>query len=683
MTRDLAKKSLLGKARARPDQLRQVLEKIRSEGLLQTYTKVRARLDTPMSMGYCSAGVVLAVGRDVQEFKPGDRVASNGPHAEVVAVSRRLCAKVPENIPFDQAAFSVLGAIAMQGFRLSESTLGETVFIIGLGIVGQLAVAIAHAAGCRVYACDPDVSRCELAESMGALQAKPGLDADFVASETGGLGADAVLIAASTSSKQPVDLAAAAVRPKGRVVLLGVVGLELDRRPFYFKEAEFVVSCSYGPGRYQSEYEDLGRDYPAAYVRWTEQRNLSSVLTLMFQGKLDVRPLISHRFSLDDSDTAYSLIENSDEQSLGVVFEYPGFESIQARTTVQVKPPKSDDGRLGLGFLGAGLFARSVLLPAIKDLDRLRPVMIASASGASANQVAEANGFEVVTTDQERLFSDPAVQVIFSVTPHNEHAEHVVSAIHSGKAIFVEKPLCITLEELRDIDLAIEAAGNATPLIMVGFNRRFAPGVRQLLKVFEGVASPRTVSIRFNAGQLPEDHWTQIDEIGGGRIIGEACHAIDLATLLVGSPPVRVFAESVGPSGSTQITDDQCFITLRHANGGLSNVAYLAGGDAGMPKERIEVLGGGRSAVLDDYRQLTTYIKGRSKTVSLGKQDKGHRAEVREFVRALSEGGGAPIAWSDIRAASLASILAVQCLRMGVPIDLASYEVAGDESEQD
>ena len=373
MALELSKKSLLGKARARPDHVRRVIQKLRQDGLTQTILAVQARLDEPMKMGYASAGVVLAVGPGAQEFKPGDRVASNGPHAEVVSVHKYLCARVSEGVPLDHAAFTVLGAIALQAVRLSESKLGETVFVIGLGLIGQLAVSIAKAAGCRVVGTDLDAAKCDLAAKMGADLARPGLSASDVESLTRGLGADAVLIAASTGSNGPIELAAQAVRQKGRVVLLGVVGLELDRRPFYFKECEFVVSRSYGPGRYDPRYEELGHDYPAAYVRWTEQRNMQAVLDLMAAGRLDVSPLISHRFPITQAEQAYELIETGREPYVGIVLQYPETEAEQVRRNIQLRAAPSRNGRIGVGVLGAGNFARMVLLPAIRRCGAFAP----------------------------------------------------------------------------------------------------------------------------------------------------------------------------------------------------------------------------------------------------------------------------------------------------------------------
>ena len=675
MVMDLAKKSLLGKARERPDHVRRVLEKVRNEGLMTTIRQVREKLDSPMAMGYSSAGVVLACGAGVQGYKPGERVASNGPHAELVCVPRNLCARVPDSVPFDQAAFAVLGAIAMQGVRLAKTGLGETVFVIGLGLIGQLAVAILNAAGCRVIGADPDAAKCDLAIKMGAELARPGLSAQHVADVTRGLGADAVVITASTQSNGPIELAAGAVRQKGRVVLVGVVGLELDRRAFYFKEAEFVVSCSYGPGRYDADYEDRGHDYPAAHVRWTEQRNIQSVLDLMGRGKLDVAPLISHRFAIERATDAYEMIESGSEPYLGIVLEYPPVDERVARPVIRIGERIAErvSRNAAVGVLGAGNFARMVLLPALAATEKLQLATLCTARGVSAATVGPKLGFEQATTDEDALFADPELAAIVSITRHDQHARHVIKAIQAGKHVFVEKPLCLSIEELKEIEETLSAAGDAAPLVMVGFNRRFSPAARRVREFFEVTRSPLSISVRFNAGAIPPDHWTQDDAEGGGRIIGEACHGIDLATYLAGSPPVRVYAESVGAGsagGMREITDDQCFITVRHANGSVSNIAYLSGGDKAFPKERVEVFGGGQIAVIDDFRSVTTCARGKTRKQKLGRQDKGHQAEVDAFAQAVAAGGEAPISWEELRSVSLASILAVRSLREGAAFDL-------------
>jgi predicted dehydrogenase/threonine dehydrogenase-like Zn-dependent dehydrogenase len=668
-TMELAQMSLVGKARERPDAVRRVLEKLRNEGFFSTVAQVLEKLDEPMTMGYSSTGVVLACGDGVQELKPGDRAASNGPHAGVVCVPRHLCALVPDEVPDDHAAFTVLGAIAMQGVRLSGLGLGDTAFVIGLGLVGQITVAVLKAAGCRVIGTDLDPSKCELARKMGADVASAGIGAGDVESLTRGLGADASLITASTDSNGPVELAGEAVRQKGRVVAVGTVGLDLPRRPYFFKEAEFVVSCSYGPGRYDYWYEDAGRDYPPAYVRWTEQRNMQAVLDLMDSGRLDVSPLISHRFKIEDAKAAYKLIETGAEPYLGILLEYPEVSREKRATRIELKAPKPK-GKLGVGCLGAGNFARMVLLPALSKTPGLSPRMLCSAGGLSAAHTGEKLGFEVVTADEDEVFADAKVNVVFIITRHDLHAGQVIKALRAGKHVFVEKPLALTVDEIKEIEDALVEAGEKAPLLMVGFNRRFSPAAASVKKVFAEVTEPLTVSIRMNAGHVEPDSWIQDEGSGGGRIIGEACHAIDLAAFIAGSPVVRVFAESVGGAEASGVTDDQCFITMRHGNGSISSVAYLAGGDKAFPKERIEVFGGGRIAVIEDFREVVTCVGGKIKRERSLQQDKGHRAEVYAFAKAVSDGRASPISWEDLRATSLASILAVRSIREGIPFEV-------------
>jgi predicted dehydrogenase len=532
-----------------------------------------------------------------------------------------------------------------------------------------LAVALLRSSGVRVFGTDPDPTKCELATKMGAAVARPGLTGGAVEELTGGLGTDAVLITAATKSNEPIELAAAAVRKKGRIVLVGVVGLELDRRPFYFKECEFVVSCSYGPGRYDPEYEERGHDYPAAHVRWTEQRNMQAVLDLMAGGTLNVEPLISHRFAIDRAEDAYQLIQDGKEPYLGILLEYPDAERRSSVRRIELRAPHTE-GTIGFGCLGAGNFARTLLLPALARVGKFRPVVLCSAGGVSAAHTGDKFGFETATTDEAEVFRDPKVQAVFILTRHDQHARQVAECLRAGKHVFTEKPLCLTAEELEEIECTL-AETAVPPLLMVGFNRRFSPAAAAVRDFFGDWRGPRTVSVRFNAGALPAEHWTQCEAVGGGRLIGEACHGIDLATALAGSPPVRVFAESVGGPDAPAVSDDQCFITLRHANGSVSSVAYLAGGDRSCPKERVEVFGGGRVAVIDDFRTVHTWQGGRARRLHGWRQEKGHREELQAFASALTSGGPAPISWDELRAVTLASILAVQSLREGVPFEVS------------
>lgn len=672
MVRELAKKSLLQKARERPDHVRRVLQKLRQEGFWNTLEQVTSKLSEPIALGYSSAGVVLACGEGVQEFKPGQRVASNGPHAGVVSVPKHLCAHVPDGVSFEHAAFAVLGSIALQGVRLSEARLGETVFVIGLGLVGQIAVGILRAAGCRVIGTDLDPAKCSLAEELGAEQARPGLGADAVVRSTRGLGADAVLITAATRSDEPINLAGEAVRKKGRVVVVGAVGMSLERQPYYLREAELVVSCSYGPGRYDPDYEERGRDYPAPYVRWTEQRNLQAVLDLMATGGLEVGRLITHRFAVEEAEKAYELIDTGREPYFGIVLQFPASDVREPAPTLELGQRKPSAG-IGFGCIGAGGFARAVLLPRLREAaPKMRPVAVCSAGGLSAVQAGNQLGFERAVSDEAEIFADPEIDAVLIATPHNLHAGQVVQAIDAGKHVFVEKPLALTVEEIARIEEALAARGAEAPLLMVGFNRRFSPAARRLREAFSDLSVPLTASFRFNAGELPADHWTQEASIGGGRILGEACHAVDLVTFLTGSVPVRVFAESIGGSDAPAVTDDQCFITLRHANGSVSSIGYLAGGDVSFAKERVEVFGGGRVGVIDDFREVVVVRDGRTTRSRSRSQDKGHLAELTRFATALETGGPAPIPWEELRAVSLATVLAVRSLREGVPFAVPS-----------
>ncbi len=668
MVMDLAKKSLLGKALQRPDQVRRVVQKVRNEGLWRTVQQVQRKLDEPMTMGYSSAGIVIACGADVQEFKPGDRVASNGPHAELVSVPRNLCAHVPDGVPLDQAAFAVLGSIALQGIRLTKANLGESVLVIGLGLVGQLTVAILQAAGVHVIGTDPDQQRCQLAQSLGARSAAPNITSSQVLQQTRSLGADAVIITASTASNQPIELAAECVRPKGRVVLVGVVGLQLDRRPWYFKEAEFVVSCSYGPGRYDAEYEERGNDYPPAYVRWTEQRNIQAVLQMMATGRLDVRSLITHRFDISSANDAYDLITRRDVPFLGVVIDYPSLESRVAVPSITIKEPESHKEHR-CGVLGAGNFARMVMLPAIQSQRQWEIATICSQRGLSGTTIAEDLGIPNSCTDDQSVFQDDRIQTIFSLTRHDQHAGHVLRAIEADKNIFVEKPLCLTVDQLMKIEAALLEKDDAAPVVAVGFNRRFSRDARAIKRFFEPVRSPLTVSIRFNAGAIGNDHWTQDSQEGGGRIIGEACHGIDLATYLCGAPVVRVFAESVAIQDRQAVSDDQCFITLRHSNGSISSVAYLSGGDTAYPKERVEVFGGGMIGIINNFCGVET-SQGGSKKKTTETSDKGHQNEIADFADGIAN-RRMPIPWPELRATSLAAILAVESLRTGEAFEVS------------
>ena len=668
---ELARKSLIGKARQRPDQVRRVLQKLRQEGLRSTATQVRAKLEEPMPLGYSLAGIVLDCGMGVQEFKPGDRVAAAAPHADIAAIGKNLCAVVPDGVTFEQASYAGVGAIALEGVRLARVTLGERVLVVGLGLIGQLTVGMLKAQGCRVMGIDIDPRKLDLARAFGADDVGVGAPRDAIAAFSGGRGVDAVIITAATDSNEPIELAADVARVKGRIVLVGVTGLNIPRPPFFAKELEFTVSSSLGPGRMDPAYEDKGVDYPFGHVRWTTQRNMSAVLDLIAMGKLPVEKLTTHKFPIERAPAAYEVITGrTKEPFFGVVLEYD--ENAPGRTTRRLdfhansRPAR---GGLGLSVIGAGNFVRLVMMPLVgRSGVTLRG--LCSARGLNAKTTGEHYGFRFATTDVEELLGDHETSAIFVATRHDLHADLVVRGLRAGKNVFVEKPLCIKADELERIDACVRELADKCPVLMVGFNRRFAPGTEMLRAHFDR-RTPLSVTYRFAPGPIPPEAWPQDMEIGGGRIIGEACHAIDTATAIIGSPPVRVFANSVAMAGSQQTTDDRVFMTLGHENGSISNIVYDAGGDRSGPIERIEVFGGGRTATLEDWYDVQLWASGSVTRRKAGK-DKGHAAEVEAFVSSCRRGGEWPIPWAHLYGVTWATLMAVLSLREGIPIRMGA-----------
>lgn len=663
---ELAKKSLLGKARERPDHVRRVLQKMRQEGVLTTLQQVQAKLDEPMPLGYSSAGVVLACGRGVQELKPGDRVACAAPHAGVVAVGKNLCARIPDEVSFEQAAYTSVASIALEGVRLARVNLGERVLVIGLGLIGQLTIGLLKASGCCVFGIDLDPAKVKLARELGADEARVGSARDAIMEFSRGHGVDAVLITAATESNEPIELAADVARVKGRIVLVGVAGLQLPRPPFFQKELEFTVSSSLGPGRNDPQYEERGIDYPIGQARWTAQRNMRAVLDLMAQGHLPTDRLTTHRFPIERAAEAYELVTTGAEPITGIVLTYPGARA-PTRRRVDFTVAKPIAGRLGVSVVGAGNFARLILLPLIRRSKDLTLRGLCTARGLNAVSSGEQHGFAFASTDLDEVLKDESTHAVFLLTRHDLHAAQVEQCLRAGKHVFVEKPLAITPDELASLDACVQSLGTRCPILMTGFNRRFADATLRMRAHFEGDA-PLSVTYRFAPGPIPKSAWPQDEDVGGGRIIGEACHAIDTCTALVASPPVRVFAESVAMVGSLETTDDRVFMTLRHANGATSSIAYQAGGDRGGPTERIEIFGGGKTATLEGWDTLELWAGGKAERTSLGK-NKGHKQELVEFFRVCRDGGAWPIPWDHLYGVTWASMMAVQSLREGVPFD--------------
>lgn len=670
---ELAKRSLLGKARERPDQVRRVLQKVRQEGVVDTWRQVRARLQEPLALGYSSAGVVLEVGRDVRRFRPGDRVASAGAHAEAVIVPQTLVATVPDHVPFDEACYATIGAVALNGLRLAQVGLGDRVAVIGLGLIGQIAIQLGRAAGCRILATDVDAGRLALARELGADTGSGDTFAALVDQATEGHGADAVLITASGSDNAALCLAAAVARKRARIIAVGAIGLDVPRREFYPKELELVVACSYGPGRYDPRYEEGGTDYPYAYVRWTEQRNLEAVLEQMALGRLDVRRVTTHRFPIDRAEEAYDLIRAGTEPHLGVVLTFTAeSRNLSKRVALPAGHGRTlrADGTIGVGLVGAGVYGSSVLAPALVRVPGVRPRIICSAGGVSAAIAGERLGFEAATTTYEGVIADPDVDVVVIATPHHLHAEQAGAALRAGKHVFIEKPLAIDAAQLEAFCDLLHELGSAAPLWMVGFNRRFAEPTLAVANLFAPCRGPLTLNYRFNAGMLPRDHWLHDPETGGGRLIGEACHALDLAAFLLRGRIVRVFADAPPVAGRQPGGDDQASMVARFDNGSVATISYVSGGTKAFPKERIELFGGERVGVIDDFRSVTLSAEGQTKQRTFATRDKGHRQELERFFAAVRNGSGPPIPYASTLNVSAAALAVVQSLRTGSPVEV-------------
>jgi predicted dehydrogenase len=669
---DIARKSLLAKARARPDLVRKVLANARKQGVLNTFRKVQTRLDTPIPLGYSSAGVVVEVGEGVHEYRVGDRVACAGTryasHADYNYVPRNLLAKVPDGLSMEAAAFSTVAAIALQGVRQAEPTLGERVAVLGLGLIGQLSAQMLRANGCRVLGFDPNPARAKLARELGAHSAVSE-DLEGAAERfSDGQGIDAVIVAASSPDSGPLGQAGAISRLRGRVVVVGMIGMEVDRDLYYRKELDLRMSMSYGPGRYDPDFEERGFDYPIAHVRWTEQRNLMAVLDLIESGALRVEPLITHRFGIDDALAAYDLITASKEPYLAVLLEYGADDErpIAAPTSLRMRGEAKSRDKIGIGVIGAGGFGQGVLLPALKAAGGVEPIAVASAGGTTARRTAEQYGFRVATSKADEVIADADVDVVLVLTRHDLHAPFVVQALTAGKHVFTEKPLALSLAELDEIE---KARTGARGDVMVGFNRRFSPLVRLLGEHFANRSHPLVMHYRVNAGFIPGDHWVHDPVEGGGRILGEACHFVDLLQHLAGAPPVRVSAECIA-GGARFRGDDNVIATLRFADGSIGSVLYTATGDDRRPKERLEVFGDGGIAVLDDLRTLELSRGGRTRTERSPGQDKGFGEEIRRFLSAVREGGPMPIPFEESRASTRATIAIVESLRTGAPVTL-------------
>lgn len=677
---EFAQGNLLQKARMRPDLVRDVLTKLRRDGLASTMNAVRSRLSQPSAPGYSSAGTVLAVGEGISDIRPGDRVACAGAgyavHAEFACVPRLLMARVPDaGVTFEQAAFTTVGAVALHGVRTADVRLGDVVGVIGLGLLGQLTVQILQAAGCRIVGMDIDRRRVDLALQLGCHAASDSSSGffDLCQQESAGRGVDAVLITAQAASSDPVNTAAEVARDRAAVVAVGSIGLDLNRRTFYEKELDLRVPRSYGPGRYDAAYEQKGIDYPIGYVRWTETRNMEAFLRLLAERKVNVDPLITHRFPIEQARSAYELIGGKTQESfLGVLITYPENSEDIRKVDLSSKGPNTplaQSESVAVGLLGAGSFATSTLLPAMKRVGGLEFIGVCSANGSHSTHAGKQFGFRYSTTDEAAVMNDAAVNTVVIATRHSLHAEQVTQALAAGKHVFCEKPLCLNLEELSQIIEVWKASRAANCLLMVGFNRRFAPMTVRLKEFIANNHEPLAMHYRVNAGFLAAQHWLNDPEQGGGRIIGEVCHFVDLLAFLAGAAPIEVESRALPNPG--KYSNDNVVCSIRFDNGSLGTISYLANGDKAYSKERLEVFGGGGTAVLEDFRHLELIRNGKKQVLhSRFRQDKGHIAEWQAFRQAITAGSRSPIPFPEIVSTMQATFALEESRAVGGPIQL-------------
>lgn len=655
---EFGKANLIQKARQQPDKVKMVLDKIKSDGLMPTLEAVFNKLEQPLPLGYCNVGRVIAVGNGVRDFKVGDRVASNGPHAEIVSVPQNLVAHIPESVSDEAATFTVIGAIGLQGIRLLQPTFGETVVVFGLGLIGLISAQLLQANGCRVIGIDLDQSKLDIAKEFGITTVNPasGEDPIQAVQSITGAGADGVLITASAKTDSIVSQAAQMSRKRGRIVLVGVVGLNLSRAEFYEKELSFQVSCSYGPGRYDDDYEQKGQDYPLGFVRWTEKRNFQAILEALRSGQLKVEPLMTEVVPINDYQQVYGDIGQSN--SIASILSYPVEASLHSRVEIA---PKSFNGSKGvLGIVGAGNFTKMTMLTALKGANIK---YIASSGGVSGTALAKKHGIAYSTTDWQEILQDKETDTLLITTRHNAHAAMVTAGLEAGKHVFVEKPLCLNTEELQQIKTVYQEGKQQ---LMVGFNRRFSPYVQQMKELLPAQA-PKNIIATMNAGHIPPEVWVHDMEVGGGRIIGEACHYMDLISFLSGSPIASVCMNALGQNPPENT--DNASILLRMENGDQGVINYFSNGHKSYSKERLEAYCEGKTLIMDNFRLLQGYgYKGFSK--KKGKQDKGHAAQFQSFVSSIQKGGAPLIPFKSLVNTTEASFAALKSLRTQQWVDL-------------
>ena len=671
MSVDLARASLLEKARSRPDDVKKVLAEVKQQGFWATYNRVRNKLDTQKPMGYSCAGEVIAVSEDVDDLRPGDRVACGGQganHSEIVSVLRNLCVKIPENVTYEDACYTTLGAIAMQGVRQAELTFGEVVVVIGLGLVGQLTCAIARSAGCVVIGIDLDANNIELASKHNAQFAFSRNEDNLVnkvRAISNGHGADAIIITAATSSNDPIDLSAQIARDRGRIVMVGVTKMDIPRDPFFLKELDFRLSRSYGPGRYDNNYEEKGIDYPIGYVRWTERRNMQEFVRLLGAKQINPSKLTTHTLPITEAKRAYDMIAGEiKERFLGIVLTYPETESTTVRIKKDEHQPIPSAQEPTIGFIGAGNFAQGFLLPALKEQSKL--IAVAIESGASSEEAKTKFGFARATTSADEVINSSDINTIFIATRHNNHSELITKALEAGKNVFCEKPMALDLQGAMSVAQAYQKNSQKSGAkLLIGFNRRFSPLVVKTKELFGEPHEPKLIVYRVNAGAVPASNWVQDEEIGGGRIIGEVCHFIDTAAYFANdSLPRSVVAKQISTGRADSIDHDTVSITVDYEDGSIATILYIANGDKTLPKEEIQVFSGGRTAIMKNFTELEFY-RGSSKPHIEKAQGKGHPEEIKAFLRAIKTGSESPIPFDSMLATTLVTFAIHESLSSG------------------
>jgi predicted dehydrogenase/threonine dehydrogenase-like Zn-dependent dehydrogenase len=662
MLLEFGRGNLLQKALQQPDKVQQALHKAKTDGIAPTVKAIRTKLGQLLPLGYCNAGIVHQLGSDVPHLKVGDRVVSNGPHAELVVIGRNLVAKIPDSVSDEEAAFAPLAAIALQGCRLAAPTFGETFCVIGLGLVGLITGQLLRASGCRVLGVDLSEERLALARqwSIETINVAAGQEPVSAAlSATHGVGVDGVIIAASTTSNDPMRQAAQMSRKRGRIILTGVTGLTLSRDAFYEKELRFQVSCSYGPGRYDDTYEELGEDYPHGFVRWTAQRNFDAVLQAMANRQLDVKPLISARADVTQAHEIYAQLAKNDAADLGLILSYPEKAPSKFNKHVLLSAPAASraSGNATIAMVGAGSFGKQVTVPALKKAGTRLKTLI-SAGGVSSVIEGQKAGFEEATTDFDRALVDPEIDSVVIATRHDTHADFVMRSLKTGKHVFVEKPLALIEAQLDEITSVLQSEGPA-PCLLVGFNRRFSPYAIRMKELLDTVKEPKCLVAHVNAGQLPEGHWMHETQ-QGGRIIGEACHFIDLLRFLTGAPITDVHTTCIGKPTSDGVQDDKATITLSFADGSIGTIHYFANGPRALEKERIETYAAGKFLRLNNFKKLEAIGWGKGAAMS-GRQDKGHKAILNAFIEAVRHGRPSPIPPDELLEVSRWAIRAAAC----------------------